>query len=58
MNPNVLLMTLVIAFEPIPILGGVLLLTAKRGRPKPRRRVATISRSAGPAARRSSTGRS
>ena len=34
MNPNVLLMTLVIAFEPIPILGGVLLLTAKRGRPK------------------------
>jgi hypothetical protein len=34
MNPNVLLMTLVIALEPIPILGGVLLLTAKRGRPK------------------------
>jgi hypothetical protein len=34
MNPNVLLMTLVIAFEPIPILGGVLLLTARRGRPK------------------------
>ena len=34
MNPNVVLMTLVIAFEPIPILGGVLLLTAKRGRPK------------------------
>jgi hypothetical protein len=34
MNPNVVLMTLVIALEPIPILGGVLLLTAKRGRPK------------------------
>src|SRR4051812_48161801 len=34
MNPNVLLMTLIIALEPIPILGGVLLLTAKRGRPK------------------------
>jgi hypothetical protein len=34
MNPNVLLMTLVIALEPIPILGGVLLLTAERGRPK------------------------
>jgi hypothetical protein len=34
MNPNVLLMTLVIALEPIPILGGVLLLTSKRGRPK------------------------
>jgi hypothetical protein len=34
MNPNVLLMTLVIALEPIPVLGGVLLLTAKRGRPK------------------------
>ena len=34
MNLNVLLMTLVIALEPIPILGGVLLLTAKRGRRK------------------------
>src|SRR4051794_24380019 len=34
MNPNVLLMTLVIALEPIPVLGGVLLLTFKRGRPK------------------------
>ena len=34
MNPNVVLMTLVIALEPIPILGGVLLLTAERGRPK------------------------
>ena len=34
MNPNVVLMTLVIALEPIPILGGVLLLTATRGRPK------------------------
>ncbi len=34
MNPNVVLMTLVIALEPIPVLGGVLLLTAKRGRPK------------------------
>ena len=34
MNPNVLLMTLVIALEPIPVLGGVLLLTAKNGRPK------------------------
>jgi Sap, sulfolipid-1-addressing protein len=33
-NPNVLLMTLVIALEPIPLLGGVLLLTAERGRPK------------------------
>ena len=34
MNPNVVLMTLVIALEPIPVLGGVLLLTAKNGRPK------------------------
>ncbi len=34
MNGNVLLMTLVIAFEPIPVLAGVLLLTAKRGRRK------------------------
>jgi len=34
MNPNVLLMTLVIALEPIPVLGGVLLLTSKHGRPK------------------------
>jgi hypothetical protein len=33
-NPNVLLMTLVIALEPLPVLGGVLLLTAERGRPK------------------------
>ena len=34
MNPNVLLLTLVIALEPLPVLGGVLLLTAERGRPK------------------------
>ena len=34
MNSNVVLLTLVIAFEPLPILGGVLLLTTKNGRPK------------------------
>jgi Sap, sulfolipid-1-addressing protein len=34
MNANVWIMTLVIALEPIPILAGVLLLTAERGRPK------------------------
>jgi hypothetical protein len=33
-NSNVLLLTLVIALEPLPVLGGVLLLTAERGRPK------------------------
>ena len=34
MTANVWLLTLVIAFEPLPILTGVLLLTSKRGRPK------------------------
>ena len=34
MDSNVLLLTLVIALEPLPVLGGVLLLTAERGRPK------------------------
>jgi hypothetical protein len=34
MNANVWILTLVIALEPIPILAGVLLLTAERGRPK------------------------
>jgi len=34
MDPNLLVMTLVIALEPIPVLAGVLLLTTERGRPK------------------------
>ncbi len=34
MNANVWILTLVIALEPIPVLAGVLLLTAERGRPK------------------------
>ena len=34
MDSNILLMTLVIALEPVPVLAGVLLLTTERGRPK------------------------
>ena len=34
MDPNILLMTLVIALEPVPVLAGVLLLATERGRPK------------------------
>ena len=33
-DSNALLMTLVIALEPVPVLAGVLLLTTERGRPK------------------------